>query len=1184
LGKKNVVQPGDPIIASSSNSPGTEGVANAIDGKTTKYLNFDASIANGLKPTGFVVTPSVGVTRVTGMRIQSANDAQERDPKTVTLEGSNDASITAFNTGTWEPITTVNVPDFATRFQTQEFSFGNFKAYKSYRWTVTQTRTDNTCCMQVAEVELLGATLPPDVTQPGDAIIASSSNSPGTEGVANAIDNKTTKYLNFDASIANGIKPTGFIVTPAIGKTLVTGMTIQSANDAQERDPKTVTLEGSNDDAITAFNAGTWTPITTIDVPDFATRFQTQTFLFDNFTPYKSYRWTVTKTRTDNTCCMQVAEVELLGTGAPKDITQPGDPVIASSSNSPGTEGVANVIDNKTTKYLNFDASIANGIKPTGFVVTPSAGPSTVIGMTIQSANDAQERDPKTVTLEGSNDDTITGFNTGTWTPIATVDVPDFATRFQTQEFYFPNTKAYKSYRWTVTKTRTDNTCCMQVAEVELLAVVNGADCSKARFVTQPVNQPVLLGSKATFLTVVNGPWPLQWTKNGQPIPGATLSTLTTDAITAANASDVYAVNIVGCEISQNVQAQIFTPSTTKSVAISFIGGGANGAPTTVNDDDVLGIQLQAHWNNATGGSGSLPDPNIDPPVPLLDSDGNASDITFDWTTGGTWGSGTGQATATDRMLNGLAGNGPPGTQNTYTFGNLPAGTHSLIVYSVAPPLQFQTLSYNVDTKTYFMRAMTSDEYNASPAFYRGSATTQAGATVGDFVRFDGLVATAGGTITLTVESLTTGFERPNGVNGLQLILNPGAVGAPPVITVDPQPVVAAATKTAHLSVTATGSGLTYQWRKAGRNISNGGNISGATSPDLFISDFSSADVGVYSVAVFNASGSVISKNATAGLSTYNITDQLAGYWKLDETTGTTAANSAPGAAANSAGVVNGTATWAAGQVNNSLTFDGNTYLFVTNYPKASKAISGSAWVNIDPNTATDVAIFRNAQGDMTVSGGAARIIGQFEVGLTYDASTGNLLPVATVGLGPNIARGTGSAAFPTGSWHNIAFTADGAQLRVYVDGQQVSVVDYLADINPPDIQYLSMGMQLNLSDPMDPTSLGPDPANPKAMIGGLDDVAIWNRALTADEVNLIYQAGAAHKAVTTVIEVPPVGAPTLTVSRTGNALTVNFTGGKLQSTTSLLPGATWTDVTNPTQSPYTEQMTATAKFFRAVQ
>lgn len=1174
--QKNVLQPGDPLIASSSNSPGSEGVANAIDGKTTKYLNFDSRTPDPIKPSGFIVTPSIGVTRVTGMRIQSANDAQERDPKTVILEGSNDAAVTAFGEGTWEAIATLDVPDFTARFQWQQLSFPNLKAYKHYRWTVTQTRTSNGCCMQVAEVELLGKLLSPDVTQPGDALIASSSNSPGSEGVANAIDNKTTKYLNFDSRTPEPIKESGFVVTPAIGRTVLDGMTIQSANDAQERDPKTVILEGSNDDTVTGYNAGNWTEIQTITVPDFTARFQTQTILFDNVRPYKHYRWRVTATRTANGCCMQVAEVELLGTGAPKDITQPGDALIASSSNSPGSEGVANVIDNKTTKYLNFDSRTPDPIKPSGFIVTPAVGATTVTGMTIQSANDAQERDPKTVILEGSNDETVTAFNEGTWEAITTLEVPDFTARFQTQEMFFANSKAYKHYRWTVTQTRTSNGCCMQVAEVELLAVTEGADCNKARFVQQPVNTPVLDGNTATFITIVNGPWPLQWLKNGQPIPGATASTYTTAAITAANASDVYAVQIVGCEKSADVQAVIFRPSDTKSIAVSFDGGGANGAPTLVRADDILGIHLQAHWNNATAADGSFPLET----EPFLDSDGNPTDITLTFDTGGEWGAGTGDLSATDRMLNGLVGRNAPGTESTFIYGGVPAGSHSVIIYSVSPPLQFQVNRFTIGEQTYFMRSLNSDEYNAAPGFYRGSATTQAGATIGNFIRFDNVRPDEAGQIILAVECMTPGVDRETGVNGIQLVLNTGAAGNPPVITVDPQPTVSAANATARLSVTATGDApLTYQWRKNGRNISNGGNISGATSATLSITEFSAADVGVYSVAVFNNSGSVISKNAAVDLATYSISDRLVAHWKMDETGGTTVDNAVAG---GSDGEITGAGTFGAGKIGNALTLDGNSYVFVPNFTKAKQAIAGSAWVFLDPNIGGDVVVFRNAQGDMTVSGGASRVVGQFEVGFVADINDLTLRPMATVGLGPNIARATGTAAVATGAWHHIAFSADGAQLRVYLDGAQVAAVDYLAEINTPDINYISMGAQLNLADPLDPASLGLDATTPKLLLGSLDDVALWTRALSAKEVELIYAAGQNGQALNTVVVPRPTVEPRLTVSRVGNTVTVIFDGGALQSAPAV--EGPWTAVTNPTQSPYSEQSTSAAtKFFRAV-
>src|SRR5881296_2498488 len=123
----DVTQPGDPIIPSSANSPGSEAVANAIDNQPTKYLNFDSG-RGGFLPSGFVVSPSVGITHVTGISMQSANDAPERDPSDVTLEGSNDDAVTSFSSGNWETI--VHLTGYAlwtNRFQTLSFYFNNPK-------------------------------------------------------------------------------------------------------------------------------------------------------------------------------------------------------------------------------------------------------------------------------------------------------------------------------------------------------------------------------------------------------------------------------------------------------------------------------------------------------------------------------------------------------------------------------------------------------------------------------------------------------------------------------------------------------------------------------------------------------------------------------------------------------------------------------------------------------------------------------------------------------------------------------------------------------------------------------------------------------------------------------------------------------------------------------------------------
>src|SRR5438093_13403580 len=80
------------------------------------------------------------------------------------------------------------------------------------------------------------------------------------------------------------------------------------------------------------------------------------------------------------------------------DVTQPGDPIIPTSNNSPGSEGVANAIDNAPTKYLNFDKL------NTGFTVNPRAGGTTVVSrLSLTSADAAPRRPAASVLTTGSD-------------------------------------------------------------------------------------------------------------------------------------------------------------------------------------------------------------------------------------------------------------------------------------------------------------------------------------------------------------------------------------------------------------------------------------------------------------------------------------------------------------------------------------------------------------------------------------------------------------------------------------------------------------------------------------------------------------------------------------------------------------------------------------------------------------
>ncbi len=1112
LAQSDITQPGDVITATSSNSPGSEGAANAIDNKTTKYLNFDG--ANNAVATGFVVTPSVGATIVTGLTLQSANDAPERDPATYKLEGSNDGT-------TFAVVSEGAVPAFSDRFVTVRVDFANNAAYKAYRLTFPTTATSNGCCMQVAEVELLGTVVPPDVTQPGDTITATSSNSPGSEGAANAIDNKTTKYLNFDG--ANNAVATGVIVTPSVGATIVTGLTLQSANDAPERDPATYKLEGSNDGT-------TFAVVSEGSVPAFSDRFVTVQVLFSNTRPYKTYRLTFPTTASSNGCCMQVAEIELLGTVAPQDVTQPGDPVTATSSNSPGSEGVANAIDNKTTKYLNFDG--ANNAVATGLIVTPSVGKTIVTGLTLQSANDAPERDPATYKLEGSNDGTA-------FAVISEGSVPAFSDRFVTVEVFFENSAAYSTYRLTFPTTATANGCCMQVAEVELLGFAAGSS-ALPQFKTQPKETPVLAGASARFYVTVNGPWQVQWYRNGQIIPGANQLAYVTDAVTAANAGDTYYATAKNGSLvgqSDTVKAILFTPSVTKSVGLNFIGGGANGAPTAVLSTDIAGVHLQAYWNNATNSNGDLPGIDGDGnTIPLVNSDNaDASPIAVNFASGGTWGTGTGTDNGNAKILNGYLDDND-GT--VITFNSVPAGKHSVIVYTINRPLAFSDADYTVTdgngvTSTIYIRDQNADEYNAAPGFVRGTSTDPSSRSVANYVRFDNVTSPANGTIILAAVSANGAAP----VNAIQLLINPPDVGTPPQFSAQPASKNVVAGASATFTVAASGtSPLTYEWRRNGTKITDGGKFSGAGTASLTVSDVQSAETGKYTVAVNNAAGGVVSAAAVLSVYDGSIADRLVGHWTFDETTGLAAANTVAGGQPGALKGYAGSGTWGAGQVGGALAFDGaSQFVVVPDYAKASAAVSVSAWVNA-AGANQDATVIANAG----INGQQGIRLSQFELGLA--GTDGD--PRAFIAAGPNGYSTRAGAANPLaqGTWNHLVLTADGGRLTLYRNGQAVGSLDYTGDITTATAQCLGIGGILDntVDVNVDPNELTCDhvlETNPGLWTGSIDDVALWTRTLGAEEVAAIYQAGLTGKNVKTLPTVtPPVNIVVTTTPPAGLA------------------------------------------------
>jgi len=111
-------------------------------------------------------------------------------------------------------------------------------------------------------------------------------------------------------------------------------------------------------------------------------------------------------------------------------------------------------------------------------------------------------------------------------------------------------------------------------------------------------------------------------------------------------------------------------------------------------------------------------------------------------------------------------------------------------------------------------------------------------------------------------------FTIVGSINTLAItaIMPPGcATTSGPVITTEPVIKTICAGDTAIFTVTATGTALTYQWRKGSVNLINGGHISGATSDTLKINPANLSDAAAnYNVIV---SGSVLPNDTSINVS-----------------------------------------------------------------------------------------------------------------------------------------------------------------------------------------------------------------------------------------------------------------------------------------------------------------------------
>jgi Concanavalin A-like lectin/glucanases superfamily len=196
----------------------------------------------------------------------------------------------------------------------------------------------------------------------------------------------------------------------------------------------------------------------------------------------------------------------------------------------------------------------------------------------------------------------------------------------------------------------------------------------------------------------------------------------------------------------------------------------------------------------------------------------------------------------------------------------------------------------------------------------------------------------------------------------------------------------------------------------------------------------------------------------------------LVAHWKLNETSGASAADSS-GFSAN--GTVTGTANWAPAVLNNGFQFNGSTRIQTSGLFSNPSNVSVAAWANL---TSAD-------------TGGAEIISLGNRFLLRVDQGS---VTKATFYTGSSWVTASISKTFAGTGWHHFAATFDDAAdaLKLYVDGDLVAT-----QATASSISYAGGGSN---------TVIGRHGLTGETdfdFTGTIDDVRVYNYALTAAEV-----------------------------------------------------------------------------------
>jgi hypothetical protein len=714
----------------------------------------------------------------------------------------------------------------------------------------------------------------------------------------------------------------------------------------------------------------------------------------------------------------------------------------------------------------------------------------------------------------------------------------------------------------------------------------------------QPQSVALFAGRTAKFGITASGDAPLsyQWRKNGGNIPGATTPSLTINnvsAITDAANYDIVVGNIAGSITSSVATLTVVASNSTPAAYEARLRvanpiaywrlNEANGSPYAY---DYWGGVIATNENVTAGVAGPLPPDysGIESTNTAVGYDGATADTAtsasllnnrsqfsiMGWfNTAGPIGLRVGLFGQNDVAEFGFHGQDPSAPTGQGLLGIYTAsGSAFLSQTNVTPGVWYLIAGVASGTNVNLFLLST----NGGGGFQvvqstTSSTTTNYGSSAFPFrIGGGGILDATGNFFFGTIDEVAV-FDRALSVSELSDLFGAALTGGqlPPGISGQSGSLTLYSGRTATFNVSAIGTSPHYQWRKNGVAVADGGNLSGATTGTLTITNVAAGNAAAYDLVITNQVGSITSSVVTLAVispvpGSYEaavIAANPLAYYRLSETsdpsTGTVAAHDywgghdgvyGSGAQAGFNGIL--------GPLPPVFTFETNNPAVATAANTVSAHVTapfGSLSTNtvtmtmwIQPTGAFDVFAGLLANRGSGVQGGFGYTGGQ--LGYTWNNNSANTYNFRS-GLIP-----------PLNEWSFVALVVEPTQATVYM-------------MNPNGIQSATNVLAHSSDVFGNNWRIGTDDLNnnndgSRAFTGLIDEVAVFTYALTPAQIQSLYTAGGPA----------PV---TLTIQTSGAKAILTWPQGTLLEATDI--AGPW--VTNNATSPYTNTPAGAKKFYR---